>query len=65
MLTFCVDLLVQINIVDEVRRVTSIASLGKSLNGEEPSFNTLWEYDPTSSPEDPCWRQVAETEKSL
>jgi pilus assembly protein CpaF len=65
MLTFCVDLMVQINIVDEIRRVTSITRLGKSLNGEEPSFNTLWEYDPTSSPEDPCWRQVAEKGKSL
>jgi Flp pilus assembly CpaF family ATPase len=50
-----VDLLVQINIVEEVRRATSISRVDKRLRGGEAWFVPLWRMDELSSDEKPCW----------
>ena len=63
MIVSSVDLLVQIRIVDEIRRVTSIARLEKKLQAGEPVLASLWRYDEASTPEGPSWQQVQETEK--
>ena len=63
MIASSVDLLVQIQIVDEIRRVTSIARLGKKLQDGEPVLTTLWRYDEASTKEQPAWKLVEETEK--
>jgi len=63
MIVSSVDLLVQIQIVDEIRRVTSIARLGKKLQDGEPVLTTLWRYDEASTKELPAWKLVEETEK--
>ena len=66
MIASSVDLLVQINIIDEVRRVTSIARLDKQSRSEEPQPVPLWRYDEqASTPDQPRWRRVEETEKHL
>ena len=66
MIASSVDLLVQINIIDEVRRVTSIARLDKQSRSEEPRPVPLWRYDEqASTPDQPRWRRVEETEKHL
>jgi pilus assembly protein CpaF len=66
MIASSVDLLVQINIIDEARRVTSIACLDKRSKGEEPQIVPLWRYDEeASTPDQPRWRRVEETEKHL
>jgi pilus assembly protein CpaF len=68
MIASSVDLLVQINILDEVRRVTSIARLDKERSkGEEAQIVPLWQYDEESStPDMPRWRRVVEeTEKPI
>jgi hypothetical protein len=43
-----VDLLVQIQILYEIRWVTSIARLGKKLQDGEPVLTVLWQYDETA-----------------
>jgi hypothetical protein len=55
-----VDILVQINIVDEIRRVTAISRVEKQSSGEEVKATPLWRYDPDSSADNPHWSQVAE-----
>jgi len=55
---------VQINIVEEVRRVTAIARVGKRPRGEEVAAIPLWRYDPESAAQEPRWLQVKETEMS-
>ena len=62
MIASSVDLLVQIQIVDEIRRVTAIARLEKKLHGEEAVLTPLWQYDEGSTPEAPHWSQVEEKE---
>jgi pilus assembly protein CpaF len=57
-----VDLLVQIRIVDEIRRVTAIARLGKGQRAGEASITTLWRFDDRSTPDQPSWNQVEEKE---
>jgi len=64
MLTFCVDLVVQINIVNEIRRVTAIARLEKGLNGEKAMLMSLWKYDERSTTEAPHWSLVKEKDNS-
>jgi len=48
MIAASVDLLVQIGIVDEVRRVTAIAWVEKKLHGGEAWFMPLWRYEEAS-----------------
>ncbi len=61
MLTFCIDLIVQINIVNEIRRVTSIARLMKNAQSE-PEFDELWNFDRTSPTINPRWCRSQEKE---
>ena len=65
MIAASVDLLVQIGIVDEVRRVTAVARVDKKLHGGEAWFNPLWRLDPNAPADAPSWERVAETEKSV
>jgi pilus assembly protein CpaF len=62
MIASSVDLLVQIQIVDEIRRVTAIARLEKKLHGEEAVLTPLWKYNEGSTPEAPRWSQVEQEE---
>jgi pilus assembly protein CpaF len=61
MIAASVDLLVQINIVDEVRRVTAIARVEKKSHGDEVTVIPLWRYNPDSTPAEPRWSQVPGT----
>jgi len=45
MIASSVDLLVQINIIDEVRRVTTIARLEKHSRDEDARITPQWRYD--------------------
>ena len=59
MIASSVDLLVQINIIDELRRVTAIARLEKQSHAENARIVPLWRYDEQgSTPGQPCWLQV-------
>jgi hypothetical protein len=49
MISASVDILVQIGIVDEARRVTSIARVDKKLHGGEAWFIPLWKLDEAST----------------
>jgi hypothetical protein len=64
MIAASVDLLVQINIVDEVRRVTAIARVEKRSHGDEVTAQSLWQYDRDSIPGEPRWSETQETEKT-
>ncbi len=55
-----IDLLVQIGIRHEVRRVTSIAYLEKELKGGDVWFVHLWRYDEDSPPDAPRWKKYPE-----
>jgi hypothetical protein len=55
MIAASVDLLVQIGIVKETRRVTSIAKVDKKLHGGEAWFIPLRRLEEGSSEEDPGW----------
>ena len=57
MIAASVDLLVQINIVEEARRVTSIARVDKKLHGGEAWFVPLWRCE--ESPDGTRWKNVA------
>jgi pilus assembly protein CpaF len=65
MIAASVDLLVQINIVDEVRRVTAIARVEKKSHGDEVTVIPLWRYNPDSTPTEPHWSQVSGTKPEL
>jgi len=62
MIVSSVDLLVQIQIVDEIRRVTSIARLEKKLQDGESVLTVLWQYDETTMANRPGWGQSVDTE---
>jgi pilus assembly protein CpaF len=53
-----VDLLVQIGIRHEARRVTTIANVAKELKGGEVWFTHLWRYDEDSPPGEPAWKKI-------
>ncbi len=53
-----VDLLVQIGIRDEVRRVTVIANVLKELNDGEISFEPVYRFADQSSGASPTWERV-------
>jgi pilus assembly protein CpaF len=55
MISASMDILVQIGIVKETRRVTSIAKVDKKLHGGEAWFVPLWRLEEGSSEEDPGW----------
>jgi pilus assembly protein CpaF len=69
MIAASVDLLVQIGIVKETRRATSVAKVDKKPRGGEAWFTPLWRYDEESTQDEPRWTQIdvsaAETEKMI
>jgi pilus assembly protein CpaF len=55
-----VDLLVQIGIRDEVRRVTVIANLAKELSNVDIRFEPVYRFDERSLGSQPRWERVGE-----
>jgi len=55
-----VDLLVQIGIRGEVRRVTVIANLAKELNNGDIYFEPVYRFDERSLGSQPRWERVGE-----
>lgn len=55
-----VDLLVQIGIRDEVRRVTVIANLAKELSNGDIHFEPIYRFDERSLGGQPRWERVGE-----
>jgi len=49
------DLLVQIGLRKEVRRVTEIVQIGRIAHGQMVRFRRLWQYDDHSSVDHPDW----------
>ncbi|MGD0610309.1 MAG: ATPase, T2SS/T4P/T4SS family [Anaerolineales bacterium] len=62
MIASSLDLLVQINIVDEIRRATLVTRLEKRLEGGEAVLTPLWRYDEGSAPGRPHWSRADDTE---
>jgi pilus assembly protein CpaF len=55
-----VDVLVQIGIRDEVRRVTVIANLAKELSNGDIRFEAIYRFDERSLGSQPRWEKVGE-----
>ena len=53
-----VDLLVQIGIRHEVRRVTEIALIDKELKNGDITFDPVYRFDEQSPERQPRWEQV-------
>jgi pilus assembly protein CpaF len=60
MIADAVDLLVQIGIRHETRRVVAIANVEKDLKNGDVWFEPVFRYDETSPAEAPRWEQVGE-----
>ncbi len=60
MIADAVDLLVQIGIRHETRRVTAIANLAKELKNGDVWFDPIYRYDENSLSGEPRWEQVGE-----
>lgn len=60
MICDAIDLLVQLGIRQEVRRVTAIARVAKELKNGDVSFKPVFRYSESSSSESPIWLTVAE-----
>ena len=58
MIADAVDLLVQIGIRHETRRVVAIANLSKELKNGDLCFDPIYRYDETSSPKEPRWECI-------
>lgn len=58
------DFIVQIRIIQEVRRVTDIARVEKELRNGRPWCKPVFRFDEISSVEAPRWERVSETEAS-
>jgi pilus assembly protein CpaF len=58
MIADAVDLLVQIGIRHETRRVVAIANLSKELKNGDVCFDPIYRYDETSSPKEPRWECI-------
>lgn len=60
MISDAVDLLVQIGIRHEVRRVIAISNVSKDLKNGDVSFEPIYRYKEESSPEEPFWEKLGE-----
>jgi pilus assembly protein CpaF len=60
MIADAVDLLVQIGIRHETRRVTAIANLAKELKNGDVWFDPIYRYDETSLSGEPRWERMGE-----
>jgi len=58
MIADAVDLLVQIGIRHETRRVVAIANLSKELKNGDLCFDPIYRYDEMSSPKEPRWECI-------
>jgi len=55
MISDAIDLLVQIGIRHEVRRVTAISNVAKDLKNGDVFFEPVYKYVEESAPDDPKW----------
>jgi len=55
-----IDVLVQIGIRHEVRRVLAVSNITRDLAGGEVLFKPIFQYVETSSDEQPVWEHVGE-----
>ncbi len=60
-----VDLLVQIGLRGEVRRVTVIANLAKGPRNGDVAFLPIYRFDDRSTPSSPKWEKVGELQKRI
>jgi pilus assembly protein CpaF len=58
MISDAVDLLVQIGIRHEVRRVTAISNIAKDLKNGDVYFEPIYQYKEESSVIKPCWEKI-------
>jgi pilus assembly protein CpaF len=58
MISDAVDLLVQIGIRHEVRRVTAISNIAKDLKNGDVFFEPIYRHIEESSATEPRWEQV-------
>ncbi len=58
MIAGAVDVIVQIGIRHDIRRVTTIAMVEDDLKGGEVWFTPVWRYDESSPPDRPQWRKA-------
>jgi pilus assembly protein CpaF len=58
MISDAVDLLVQIGIRHEVRRVTAISNVAKDLKNGDVFFEPIYRYIEESSATEPRWEQL-------
>jgi pilus assembly protein CpaF len=65
MIADAVDLLVQIGIRHETRRVVAIANVEKDLKNGDVWFEPIFRYDEGSPAEDPRWEQVGDLKPRL
>lgn len=52
------DILVQIGLRHEVRRVTEIVRINRITQGQKVRYDHLWRFDESSSPGEPRWIQI-------
>ncbi|MPM20273.1 putative conjugal transfer protein [bioreactor metagenome] len=60
MICDAVDLLVQIGIRHEVRRVIAISNVSKDLKNGDVYFEPIYRYKEDSPAEEPCWEKIGE-----
>jgi pilus assembly protein CpaF len=65
MIADAVDLLVQIGIRHETRRVVAIANVSKELKSGDVGFDPIFRYDETSLDGTPRWEQIGELKPRL
>jgi pilus assembly protein CpaF len=60
-----IDLLVQIGIRDEIRRVTAVANVAKELRNGEIHFDPIYTLDDSSPAGSPRWNKVGELRQRI
>ncbi len=53
-----IDLIVQIHIVQDIRRITSIVRVERELKNGRPWYTPLFRFDESSSAKKPVWEQI-------
>jgi pilus assembly protein CpaF len=59
------DLLVQIGVRHEVRRVIDIVLIGRAVIGQKVRYQHLWQFDEQSPPEQPGWVEIPEEQSGI
>jgi pilus assembly protein CpaF len=65
MIADAVDLLVQIGIRDEIRRVLAISNVSRELNNSEVRFQPIYRFVNSTSGSKPIWEKVGELQNRL